>query len=72
MTSLPVRAHLGREQAAGAGGGGRGASTLEASLHVPRAGKPILNKQALCMRLFGLEESPPPFPPSKIPSFPSQ
>lgn len=37
MTSRPVRAHLGREQVAGAGGWWEGESALEASLHVPRA-----------------------------------
>lgn len=36
MTSRPVRAHLGREQAAEAGGWW-GRSALEDSLHVPRA-----------------------------------
>lgn len=70
MTSRPVRAHLGREQAAGAGGWWEGGLPWKPAYMCPEPGKLILNKQALCMRLFGLEKSPPhTFPPSKISSF---
>ena len=73
MTSRPVRAHLGREQAAGAGGWWEGVCPGSQPTCAPEPGKLILNKQALCVRLFGLEKTPPlRFPPSKIPSFPSQ
>lgn len=59
MTSRPVRAHLGREQAAGAGGWWEGGPPWKQADMCPEPGKLILNKQALCMRLFGLEKHPP-------------
>ena len=59
MTSRPVRAHLGREQAAGAGGWWEGGLPWKPAYMCQEPGKLILNKQALCMRLFGLEKHPP-------------
>lgn len=59
MTSRPVRAHLGREQAAGAGGWWEGGPPWKPAYMCQEPGKLILNKQALCMRLFGLEKHRP-------------
>ena len=59
MPRRRLRAHLGREQAAGAGGWWEGGPPWKPADMCPEPGKLILNKQALCMRLFGLEKHPP-------------
>lgn len=59
MTSRPVRAHLGRVQAAGAGGWWGEVCPWKLAYGCPEPGEPIGNKQVLCMRLFGLEQSTP-------------
>lgn len=71
MTSRPVRAHLGREQAAGAGGWWEGVP-LEASLLVPRARQADPQQAGTVCAFVWFRKKTPSFPPSKIPSFPSQ